>query len=350
MRKFIVLSLLLIAAFLVMGDAGAKELKSRPTVYVHWNGLKIPIGHTAALMAPGEERSFKFSADDGVPVKVKHCGYGGYCKSKESSITWRAPDEPGTHWMDVALEIGSGSESFKKTATVGMLVGFASAKYLKNGEINGFEIGHYPDKESKHRPDYYKAPKYFYRMDYDTIGLRLSEHISLGDLGYDHREELPQYFALDVNLVKKLEAMLAELEARGLPARYQYIGGGFISPRSNIKRTATNGAASSMSRHMWGEAVDFIIDDDPRDGVMDDLNRDGVVDVRDAFYMRDLITDLEKRGACVPGGVGVYSPPRNSRIQLHVDVRGFPTRWGYKTYDPEEFSDSSPRRSMRPGG
>ncbi len=101
---------------------------------------------------------------------------------------------------------------------------------------------------------------------------------------------------------------------------------------------------------MWGEAVDFIIDEEPRDMVMDDMNGDEIIDVRDALVVRDIVTELEESGKVVPGGVGVYSPPRNSRIQLHVDVRGFPTRWGVKEYDPDKFSGAPVKKSLRPGG
>jgi len=30
------------------------------------------------------------------------------------------------------------------------------------------------------------------------------------------------------------------------------------------------------------------------------------------------------------GGVGMYSPPWNTRVQLHVDTRGYAARWGPK--------------------
>ena len=82
---------------------------------------------------------------------------------------------------------------------------------------------------------------------------------------------------------------------------------------------------------------------------MDDLNQDGVIDVRDAFYIRDLVTELEEKGLCKAGGFGVYSPPRNSRIQVHVDVRGFATRWGYKEYDCKIHHGIPPEKSLRPG-
>jgi hypothetical protein len=95
--------------------------------------------------------------------------------------------------------------------------------------------------------------------------------------------------------------------------------------------------------------VDFIIDESPRDEVMDDMSGDGVIDVRDAFVVRDIITELEQSGRVKPGGVGVYSPPVNERIQLHVDVRGFPARWGIKEWEPREFAGAPPHKGPRPG-
>jgi uncharacterized protein YcbK (DUF882 family) len=115
-------------------------------------------------------------------------------------------------------------------------------------------------------------------------------------------------------------------------------------------RTAENSGAASLSRHMWGEAVDFIIDERPRDEVFDDMNGDGRIDVRDAFVVRDIITELEDEGRVVVGGVGVYAPPKDHQIQLHVDVRGYRSRWGVKTYDPEMHGKAPAKKDKRPGG
>ena len=35
---------------------------------------------------------------------------------------------------------------------------------------------------------------------------------------------------------------------------------------------------------------------------------------------------------------------------MHIDVRGYPTRWGYKEYDPKIFAGVPPKKSLRPGG
>ena len=50
------------------------------------------------------------------------------------------------------------------------------------------------------------------------------------------------------------------------------------------------------SRHVWGGAADFYIDQSPKDGVMDDLNKDGVVNREDAVWP-NFISNMSKQGA-----------------------------------------------------
>lgn len=353
----------------VFGGPGISKGRARggvsDEIIIVWNGFRIDARNAALLATPGSDQFIRFSGKSSAPnIRVLECKGEGWCKKSGPAISYQAPSESGNYRIEVKLGIssvvrsrGAGRKSRKigggKERVINLkiacLVGFSSS-LLDKGFLNGFELGEYPDGSKKKNPDYYKPPAYFYFLDYDVIGCSISEHIKLGDLGYDGRAPIPQYFALDYELVRKLELLIDELNARDLPSRYHFIGGGFISPKSNILRTSKTAAAAKTSRHLWGEAIDFMIDEYPLDETMDDMNRDGVIDVRDAFEVRDIITKLEDSGRCVKGGIGVYSPPRNSDIQLHVDVRGFQTRWGYKKYDPEIFAGQTPKRSMRPGG
>ncbi len=343
-------------AFLAAGSSDVTGRKpDNGEVVLLFNGLRIPAEYAGILVGPDEVSILKFfSRDPKKEIEVLGCGSSGWCKFEGNEISWQSPEESGDYWMNVSLKIflSGPSKSLVKSEikkiNIACLVGFPSA-LLDKGFINGYEIGEYPDVAEMNNPGLYLPPDHFFLMDYNVIGVRISEHLMLGDLGYDVREFLPQYFALDYEIIKKLELIHEELAARGLPCRYHFIGGGFVSPKSNRKRTSSNGAAATLSRHMYGEAIDFIIDEDPRDEVMDDLNQDGVIDVRDAFYVRDLVTELEEKGLCKPGGFGVYSPPRNSRIQVHVDVRGFPTRWGIKEYDSKIHRGIPPKKGLRPG-
>jgi len=317
-----------------------------------FRGLKVQPDQAAFLVPPGKAQSLAFAVKrSSLEITILSCRGGMTCRAQGPRLTLESPQEPGNYFLEVELEVkeDGGNPAYRTSVRLCLLVGFPNS-LLVDGEINGFELGEYPDHTKMRNPEYYKPPEYFYYLDYEVIGLWISEHIRLGDLGYDGRAPIPQFFALDYELVIKLEALIAELRARGLPSRLHFIGGGFISPKSNQLRTAGNKAAASLSRHLWGEAVDFIIDEDPRDGIMDDMNGDGVIDVRDALVVRDVITDLEESGRVKPGGVGVYAPPRNRRVQLHVDVRGYPTRWGVQEYDPEEFAGVPPQGSLRPGG
>ena len=345
-----------VAALLLAWPAPGGDYDDNPEdAVVVFNGIKIAYRYAVLMVTPGSDNQLRFVARaPGREVEVYDCDVDdGACQVEGAALTWTAPKKSGNYWLRVNLCFRSPRPGEKNRVDqrlewvlVCALVGYPGAM-IENGFLNGFELGLYPDWREMKRKEYYKPPKYFYYMDSDLPGLFLSEHVHLGDLGYDGRAPFPQYFTLDYNLVKKLEVIHDELEARGLPSRYHYIGGGFISPKSNLERTSRDSAASELSRHMWGEAIDLIIDDDG-DEVIDDLNRDGRIDVRDALFLRELVHKLEDEGKCTPGGVGVYAPPRNSSIQLHIDVRGYATDWGYKTYDPEEFSQAPAKRSLKP--
>lgn len=347
MRRTIYI-LLLMSLVLGTRDARARKEEADPGVLLRWNGLTIQGGKSAILVAPGSQQVIGFIGKDrACNVEAVSCN-GVKCQTRGGEVLWRAPSESGNYWLQVKLELACrGEEAETVNVRIAGLVGFPGS-LIENGFINGFELGLYPDSSKMKHPAYYKPPAFFYYLDYDVMGCWITETIRLGDLGYDGRAPLPQYFALRLELPQKLEAMRKELKSRGLPSRIHYIGGGYISPKSNVERTSKNGAAAELSRHQWGEAVDFIIDED-RDGTQDDMNRDGVIDVRDCFVIRDLVTRLEENHKVEPGGFGVYSPPRHSMLQMHLDVRGFPTRWGYKVYDPNELTNTPPQKSLRPG-
>ncbi len=90
---------------------------------------------------------------------------------------------------------------------------------------------------------------------------------------------------------------------------------------------------SAFSMHMYGKAVDMIVDEDD-DLVIDDLNRDGKISVDDAKVLFQLVHKLDKRlreqGSDLIGGRGWYYHhdyyERGDYAQtpyVHMDVRGF---------------------------
>ncbi len=344
-----------IAAAVFVPFSVRSEKQGLAEVTVLWKGHAITAEDPAILVPPRSEQEVRFVySESGSKVSVGSCKGVPGCDVKGDAINFRSGDS-GNRVISVKLRIKSGLPGMTPDTLLGrklkltVLSGYPFSM-LEDGCLNGFEIGEYPVPEDKDNLKLYKPPQYFYYLDKHVLGCSISKHVQLGELGYDARASLPQYFALDYEVVVALEEMISELERLELPSRVHYIGGGFISPRSNRIRCSKTAAAASLSRHMWGEAVDFIIDEDPKDGIMDDMNHDGTVDVRDAFFIRDLLTRLAEEGRIKPGGIGVYSPPRNSQVQLHLDVRGVPARWGYEEYDPEIFEGVPPKKSLRAGG
>jgi hypothetical protein len=100
---------------------------------------------------------------------------------------------------------------------------------------------------------------------------------------------------------------------------------GFRSPLHNAALREMGAAAES--RHMYGEAADFIIDADG-DGRMDDLNGDWHVDAADARVVGNAVERVERQHPELAGGLGLYAAMGPSGPFVHVDVRGRTARWG----------------------
>ena len=85
----------------------------------------------------------------------------------------------------------------------------------------------------------------------------------------------------------------------------------------------------AYSRHLWGDASDIFIDQDPRDGIMDDLNKDGRINIDDAMVLYEIIDELCGESWFEPftGGLGKYGPNHLHGPFVHVDVRGCKARW-----------------------
>lgn len=154
----------------------------------------------------------------------------------------------------------------------------------------------------------------------------VSEHFVLGDfLTKGQADVWPKYLVLSTSLLDKLELTVQELERQGLPVRDVGIISGFRTPWYNEHGGNTEGRAS-LSRHMYGDAMDIYIDSDGNQA-MDDLSRDGRVDVDDARVLAAAADAVEKAHPELVGGIGVYRPTGAHRGFVHVDTRGYRARW-----------------------
>jgi len=101
--------------------------------------------------------------------------------------------------------------------------------------------------------------------------------------------------------------------------------------RSAFSRTqAYNRAIGNVpnSRHVFGDATDIFVDQDPVDGIMDDRNGDGRSDPEDNRVLAGIIEEtLAGAGPEFVGGVGNYPATAAHGLFVHVDLRGYRARW-----------------------
>jgi hypothetical protein len=227
-----------------------------------------------------------------------------------------------------------------------------SSLLLIGGRIDGYDMGYYPDPSDPEiarkfqldshwyetHPDRYQIPNYFHRIDGTMKRLKISKHLTLGHFTIDFpwgSLGMPQYIALDPNLVTKLEDLIRLIQADG---RFPVTGltpiYGFRPPSYNlgtIEEFPDTNLKVPFSMHQFGRALDFIIDENG-DLEMDDLNGDGVVDMRDAaevmHYVNILDRQYREEGRWeMVGGAGLYDRHDfRGRVQtpyIHVDTRGF---------------------------
>ncbi|HZF68951.1 MAG TPA: hypothetical protein VEZ47_12990, partial [Gemmatirosa sp.] len=172
----------------------------------------------------------------------------------------------------------------------------------------------------------YAAPRGLIEATRANQDTRLSEHFRIRDfLTHDQANVWPKYVVVQPRLLDKLELVLADLAARGIPTRGVHVMSGFRTPQYNAGGGQTAGRAG-LSRHMYGDAADLWIDNDG-DGRMDDLNGDRRVDIRDAEVIRAAVDRVERAHPSLAGGCGVYPATSAHGPFTHIDARGYQARW-----------------------
>jgi uncharacterized protein YcbK (DUF882 family) len=195
------------------------------------------------------------------------------------------------------------------------------------GRIGAYRIGDWPHERSSARTDLGKLPEGFIEVTRANADTYVSEHFRLRDfLTHDQQSVWPKYLVLDARLIDKLELVIDDLRAHGVPVRRMVVMSGFRTPRYNRLGVGRGGRASD-SRHQYGDAADVFVDN-TGSGRMSDLNRDGRVDWRDAKVIQDAVNRVETRHPELVGGVGLYRATSVHGPFAHVDARGTRARWG----------------------
>jgi hypothetical protein len=287
-------------------DAG---LLSAPLVI---DGRTVPYREFAVYLLPGQHFEVRY-------VDASERGKLEFLRDTQGpvgSTPLRAPATPGLNRMQVVNTV-SGEHALINVFTM------APASAVASQHLNGYRIGTYP-REPLRGQDIYRPPKGFVEVTEANAGTRLSPNFTLAQFLCKQESEYPKYVVLRTSLLLKLENILATLNQRGHATDGLVIMSGYRTPWYN--QVIGN---VRYSRHVWGGATDFYVDEQPRDGRMDDLNGDGKTDRGDARWLAEFIKDMSARGefGSRVGGIGVYGATAAHGPFVHVDARGTRARW-----------------------
>jgi uncharacterized protein YcbK (DUF882 family) len=204
------------------------------------------------------------------------------------------------------------------------------AELIEGGRIGSYLIGDWPGRAARPaalRGEEYDAPRGLVAVTRENMHLPISRHLVLGDFLTKGQEDVwPKYVVISPRVVDKLELTIQELERMGYPVENVGVVSAFRTPHYNAHGGSTAGRGA-ISRHMFGDAIDFYIDN-ARDGRMDDLNGDGRVDLADVRLVAEAAERVEQRYPELVGGIGVYRPrPGAHSGFIHIDTRGTRARW-----------------------
>ena len=201
------------------------------------------------------------------------------------------------------------------------------ASRRRGGVIGAYQVGAWPFERGGRPPsEAYATPRGLVEVTPENMAMPVSEHFLLGNfLTKGQVDVWPKYVVMSPHLLDKLELTLQQLESEGHPVHNVGIISGFRTPSCNAHGGNTEGRGS-LSRHLYGDAMDFYIDNGGNQ-TMDDLNGDGRIDVRDARVLAAAADVVEKSHPSLIEGIGIYPPTGAHRGFVHIDTRGYRARW-----------------------
>lgn len=259
-------------------------------------------GETIELMVPEHEGVFSVQLSSG---NIKTL----------STTQWaiQAPNKPGIYPIEVI------QKNTQEKMRINQVVIYPITR-LKNGQLNGYYVGHYPPASENPLST---PPAGFIEVTPDNINTFLTPHFTLGQFLSKQESGYPKYAIVTEKLLLKLEAILGLANTKGYPCRTFTIMSGYRTPYLN----KAIGNETSFSRHLWGLAADIYIDEAPKDGLMDDINHDGRIDKKDTEILYSLINAFDYDTPFLKGGLANYKATTSHGPFVHVDARGFIARW-----------------------
>ena len=240
---------------------------------------------------------------------------GGLRATGPNKWTWEAPTKPGLY--DVELKNPAGNTVADFSAFV-----MVPAKAVRQGVLNQYQIGFYPDTPLKGNP-IYVPPTGFIEVTRANEDTKVSPNFRIKEFLTKQKSGYPKYLVLDERLVYLLEAVGRHLEPRGWDAGDLFVMSGYRTPYYNKQLDDTK-----YSLHQWGRAADIFLDKDDN-GRMDDFNGDKVVSREDAVALAGVLETLAKTAELRSfiGGIGIYGSTAAHGPFVHVDTRPWKARW-----------------------
>jgi len=270
----------------------------------------------AIFVLPQEQLHLQaLNSKDQAAFKLK-ATQGNIITEKPDQWLWQAPAKPGLY--PITILHSSGQDSMRLNIFV--MVPFDS---VEKGRLKGCYIGDYPEIPESYS-EKYKTPSGFIELTEQNQDVWIAPHFQLKQFICKQSGGFPKYTVLEERLLLKLELILETINARGIYCKTLTIMSGYRTPFYNKEIGNVK-----FSRHIFGAAADFYIDESPQDGEMDDVNGDGKIDIRDAQILSDHIESLSEELFYEPfqGGLAVYKQTASHGPFVHVDVRGYKVGW-----------------------
>ena len=306
---------------------------------VNFNDERLPYRLNSAFVLPGDEIFLEISDTHLNSDYTLRAALGKERQLGVNRWYWHAPLHPGVYPVKIQ-QTRSG-----EAVTLNVFV-MVPLNQVEDGALNGYRIGHYPTVALRQQP-IYTPPRGFIEVTPDNENILVSPHFRLQQFLCKQESGYPKYLILDARLLVALELLLEKANAHGYKAHTFTVMSGYRTPYYN----RAIGNSTTYSRHLWGDAADIFIDENPPDGQMDDLNQDGEIDTRDAGVLYDLIeNEYESRfQRLLVGGLAQYHETSSHGPFVHVDVRGVEARWGER-HPNKNFSSSPIPVTLRSSG
>jgi hypothetical protein len=274
-----------------------------------------PFPVLAMFVMPGERVPLEAVLTDSTVRYTAEAGGGRLARLGARRWRWTAPKENGLY--PIWVRDSASGETITLNAFV--LVPMPTA-----ATIGGFMVGRYESRPLRGDPTHAR-PTGFVEVTEENRGTLVAPHFTIGQFVSKQSGGYPKYLVLRERLLLKLEMLLEEARSAGLPVSTFRILSGYRTPFYN----RSIGNETRYSRHVYGDAADIYVDED-EDGTMDDLDGDGRITLDDARTLAAVVEGLSQKSWYQPfeGGLGLYKPNAAHGPFVHVDVRGYPARWG----------------------